>query len=49
MTWQIFFWIVAGLLFIGAGVFGFRAWPHHWALACFGLAAFVAGFLIPLL
>lgn len=49
MTWQIFFWIVAVILFIIAGVLAFRPWPHHWALACFGLASGFAGFLVPLL
>ena len=48
MTLQIFFFIVAIILFIIAGLFSFRPWPHQWALVCFGLAAFVAGFLVPL-
>lgn len=47
MTWQIFFWIVAVILFLIAGFLAFRPWPYHWALACFGLAFFVAGFLQP--
>ena len=47
MTWQIFLWAVALILFVLAGILAFRPWPHHWALACLGLAAFVAGFLHP--
>jgi hypothetical protein len=49
MTWQIFFWIVAVILFVLAALGSWRAVANHVVLVPLGLAFFVLGFLQPLL